>query len=582
MTKNKELALLFSRLADALEFQGELQFKVIAYRKAARVLEDLPDNIVEIYKLGGKDALRKIPGIGEGIAKKIEQYLKTGRIEKYEEIMAKVPKELLELMDVQGIGPKTLKLAYDKLGVRTKADFHRVLEDGTLEHLPGMGKKKIENIKRGLELFEKMRQRIPLGLAYPLVQGIVEEIKNLPEVIEISPCGSFRRMKETIGDIDILVSASPEYSNTVINAFVNLDGVTRILAAGETKGSAIFNDRYQVDLRVVPSDSYGAALQYFTGSKAHNVHIRGIARSKGLKVSEYGVFMGEKRIAGSNEKGVYEAIGLIWIPPEIREDMGEIEAALEGNIPKLVEYHELKGDLHVHSKYSDGSADLQEIVKFGKNMGYEYIAVCDHSQSVKYARGLEIERLIKKNEEIDKINSKLTDFKLLKGTEVDILPDGSLDYPDEVLAKLDYVCAAIHQWKKDEDATSRILKAMENPYVHAIGHPTGRLITTREGYKVDMEAVIKKASETHTFLEINSYYERLDLNDINTRRAKEYGVKIVIGTDAHQIGQLWLARLGLGVARRAWLTSYDVVNTRNLPDLFEILMEKRRKFGAHS
>lgn len=581
MNKNKELADLFNRLADALEFQGEIQFKVIAYRKAARVLGDLGDDIMEVYRSGGKDALRKIPGIGEGIAKKIEQYLKTGKIEKYEEVMAKVPKDLLELMDVQGIGPRTLRLAYDKLGVRTKEDFHRVLEDGSLEQLPGMGKKKIENIKKGLELFEKLSQRIPLGLAYPLVEGIIETIKNLPEVIEISPCGSFRRMKETIGDIDILVSASPEHAKKVINEFVNLDGVTRVLAAGETKGSAIFSDRYQVDLRVVPPDSYGAALQYFTGSKAHNVHMRSIARAKGLKVSEYGVFEHDKKIAGADEPGVYQAVGLIWIPPEIREDMGEIEAALEGNIPKLVEYHDLKGDLHVHSKYSDGSATLEEIVNFGKKMGYQYIAVCDHSQSVKYARGLEIERLLKKNEEINKINQNLTDFRLLKGTEVDILTDGSLDYPDEILAQLDYVCAAIHQWKKDEDATERILRAMENPFVHAIGHPTGRLITTREGYKVDMEAVIKKAAQTYTFLEINSYYERLDLNDINTRKAKEYGVKIVIGTDAHQMGQLWLAKLGLGVARRAWLASEDVVNSRNLQDLLALLMEKRRKFGVH-
>ena len=580
MNKNKELADLFNRLADALEFQGEIQFKVIAYRKAARILGDLPDDIVEIYKAGGKEALRKIPGIGEGIAKKIEQFLKTGKIQKYEEVMSKVPRELLELMDVQGIGPRTLRLAYDKLGVRTKEDFRRVLEDGSLEQLPGMGKKKIENIKKGLELFEKMRQRIPLGLAYPLVEGIVKAIESLPEVIEISPCGSFRRMKETIGDIDILVSASPEHARKIISEFVNLEGVTRVLAAGETKGSAIFNDRFQVDLRVVPPDSYGAALQYFTGSKAHNVHMRSIARSKGLKVSEYGVFRGEEKIAGADEEGVYRAVGLVWIPPEIREDMGEIEAALNGNIPQLIEYHELKGDLHVHSRYSDGSASLEEIVKYGRKMGYQYIAVCDHSQSVRYARGLEIERLIKKNQEIDRINQTLTDFKLLKGTEVDILPDGSLDYPDEILAQLDYVCASIHQWKKDEDATERILRAMENPYVHAIGHPTGRLITSREGYRVNMEAVLKKGAETHTFLEINSYYERLDLNDINTRKAREYGVKIVIGTDAHQMGQLWLARLGLGVARRAWLTTEDVVNTRDLNDLLEILSEKKRKFGV--
>ncbi len=578
--KNQEIADRLERLADALEFLGEIPFKVIAYRKAARVLADLPEDIEEVYRSGGMDALRKIPGIGEGIAKKIVQYLETGRIEKYEEVMAKVPGDLLDLMEVQGIGPKTLKLAYDKLGVKTKEDFKRVLEDGSLEKLPGMGKKKIENIKRGLELFEKMAERIPLGLAYPLVQGIVEALKDHPDVLEISPCGSFRRMKETIGDIDILVAAEPGKGTEIIQAFVHLPDVTQILAAGDTKGSAIFQDRYQVDLRVVPPDSYGAALQYFTGSKAHNVHMRGLARAQGLKVSEYGVFRGDQKIAGKDEEEVYRAVGLVWIPPELREDMGEIEAALEGRLPNLIGYDDLKGDLHVHSRYSDGSASLEEIAKYGIRRGYEYIAVCDHSQGAKYARGLDLERLQKKNQEIDELNRKLQGFTLLKGTEVDILPDGSLDYPDEVLAQLDYVCASIHQWKRNEDATERILRAMENPYVHAIGHPTGRLISTREGYRVDMEAVLKKAAETGTFLEINAYYERLDLNDVHTRRAKELGVKIVIGTDAHQMGQLWLIRLGIGVARRAWLEPRDVINTLPLPQLREALLAKRRKFGV--
>ena len=580
MNKNQELARIFDRMADALEFLGEIPFKVVAYRKAARVLEDLPEDIEEIYRKGGMAALMRLPGIGEGIAKKIAQYLDQGRIDRYEEVMKQVPQDLLDLMEVQGIGPRTLRLAYEKLGVRTKEDFKRVLEDGSLARLPGMGPKKIENIKKGLELYERMAQRIPLGAAYPLVQAIVEALRQVPEVLEISPAGSFRRMKETVGDLDILASARPEHGRSIIQKFVSLPQVTRVLAAGDTKGSAIFQDRYQVDLRVVPPESYGAALQYFTGSKAHNVHLRGIARSMGLKISEYGVFRGAEKIAGETEESVYKAVGLVWIPPELREDRGEIEAAQQGKLPRLVEYDEIRGDLHVHSKYSDGTATLEELVRFGRKMGYEYIAVCDHSQSVKYAHGLEIDRLRKKNAEIDRINARLEGFRLLKGTEVDILPDGSLDYPDEVLAELDFVVASVHQWRKDEDATERILRAMENPYVHAIGHPTGRLISTREGYRVDIEALVEKARETGTFLEINAYYERLDLNDVHARLAGEKGVLLEIGTDAHQAGQLWQIRLGVGVARRAWLGPQQIVNTRPLAELLDLLQAKRKKMGV--
>ena len=580
MNKNQELARIFDRMADALEFLGEIPFKVVAYRKAARVLEDLPEDIEEIYRKGGMAALMRLPGIGEGIAKKIAQYLDEGRIDRYEEVMKQVPQDLLDLMEVQGIGPRTLRLAYEKLGVRTKEDFKRVLEDGSLARLPGMGPKKIENIKKGLELYERMAQRIPLGAAYPLVQAIVEALRQVPEVLEISPAGSFRRMKETVGDLDILAAARPEHGRSIIQKFVSLPQVTRVLAAGDTKGSAIFQDRYQVDLRVVPPESYGAALQYFTGSKAHNVHLRGIARSMGLKISEYGVFRGAEKIAGETEESVYKAVGLVWIPPELREDRGEIEAAQQGKLPRLVEYDEIRGDLHVHSKYSDGTATLEELVRFGQKMGYEYIAVCDHSQSVKYAHGLEIDRLRKKNAEIDRINARLEGFRLLKGTEVDILPDGSLDYPDEVLAELDFVVASVHQWRKDEDATERILRAMENPYVHAIGHPTGRLISTREGYRVDIEALVEKALETGTFLEINAYYERLDLNDVHARLAGERGVLLEIGTDAHQAGQLWQIRLGVGVARRAWLGPQQIVNTRPLAELLDLLQAKRKKMGV--
>ncbi len=566
---------MFDRMADALEFLNENKFKVVAYRKAARVLEDYPDDIEEVYRKGGIKALKAIPGIGERIAKKIAEYIETGHMHKYEEVMSMVPQELLSLLDVQGIGPRTLRLAYDKLGVRTVEEFKRVLEDGSLAKLPGMGPKKIENIKKGLELYEKMRDRIPIGLAFPLVNEIVEAMKSLDEVKSISACGSFRRMKETIGDIDILTTG--KNGRRIIDYFVHLPGVTRVLAAGDTKGSAIFNDRYQVDLRVVPRESYGAALQYFTGSKQHNVHIRTIAKAMGLKISEYGVFREGEMIAGMTEEEVYKAVGLPWIPPELREDWGEIEAASEGKLPVLVELSDIKGDLHVHSRYSDGTATLEEFIEKASELGYEYIAVCDHSVSARYARGLDVEKLREKIERIKELNRNSRGPRLLAGTEVDILPDGTLDYPDEVLKELDFVVASVHMWRKDEDVTPRILKAMENPYVHVIGHPTGRLISQREGYHVDIEAVIQKAADTGTALEINAYYDRLDLRDVNVRKANELGVKLSIGTDTHNIGQLWMMALGVGTARRGWSTKSSIINTMSYDELIEWAKSKPRR-----
>ncbi|NPA79574.1 MAG: DNA polymerase/3'-5' exonuclease PolX [Thermotogae bacterium] len=579
MRKNEEVAEILDRLADALEFLGEIPFKVRAYRRAARAIEGLPEDIEEIYRRRGLEGLMDIPGVGERIAKKIAEYLETGRMRKYEEVMEQVPKDLIDLLGVPGIGPKTLKVAYERLGVRSKEDFRRVLEDGSLARLPGFGPKKVENIRRALRMYERMAGRIPLGLAYPIVERIVEALKGFPGVLEINPAGSFRRMKETVGDIDILVSAAPEDGSKIIREFVSLPEVVRVLAAGETKGSAIFG-RYQVDLRVIPPDSYGAALQYFTGSKQHNIHLRTIARSMGLKISEYGVFRGSERIAGRTEEEVYGAVGLVWIPPELREDRGEIEAAARGELPDLVDYSDIRGDLHVHSRYSDGVATLEEIALAAAKMGYEYVAVCDHSQSAKYAGGLDVETLRAKNAEIDRLNATLKGIRLLKGAEVDILPDGSLDYPDEVLAELDFVIGAIHSWRKGEDTTERILKAMENPYVHTIAHPTGRLIGRREGYGLDVEAVIRKAVETGTFLEVNGYYERLDLNDINARMAKMQGARITLGTDAHQVGQLWQMRLAVGTARRGWLEKSDVINVLPLDELLEVLGRKRRRAGV--
>ncbi|RLB05782.1 MAG: DNA polymerase/3'-5' exonuclease PolX [Deltaproteobacteria bacterium] len=572
MGKNKILCEIFSQMADALDFLGENPFKISAYRKASRVLEDYPTDIEEVYRGGGITALTSIPGIGAAMAKKIVEFLETGRMHKYEEVISQVPQDLLRLIDVQGIGPKTLKLAYDQLGVRSIQDFKRVLDDGSLAKLPGMGNKKVDNIKKGLELYEKMSERIPLGLAFPIVQETLRQMKQLSQVRSISACGSFRRMKETIGDVDILCTG--DNGRKIIDHFVHLPGVTRILAAGDTKGSVIFNDRYQVDLRVVPVESYGAALQYFTGSKQHNIHLRTIAKALELKISEYGVFRGQQRVGGQDEKDIYGALGLQWIPPELREDLGEVEAAAADRLPQLIQYEDIKGDLHVHSKYSDGTGTLEELLAEAQRRGYQYIAVCDHSRSARYARGLEVEKLLEKVERIEKLNRDSSGARLLAGTEVDILPDGSLDYPDEVLKRLEFVVAAIHSWRKEEDVTGRILKAMENPYVHAIAHPTGRLISTREGYRVDVDRVIERAAQTGTALEINAYYDRLDLNDTYVRRAKELGVKVAIGTDAHNIGQLWMIVLGVGVARRGWCDPSDVLNAWDYEQIIEWTRQK--------
>lgn len=573
MKLNKVLAKKFEELANALDFLGENPFKIRAYQKVARILDELPEDIVEIYKSQGFPGLEKIPGIGEGIAKKIVEFIDKGTFQKYEEVMQKVPPDLLALMGVPGIGPRTLKLIYDNFKVSTMDEFLKVLDDQRLLELPGMGEKKIENMKRGLELYLSMQERMPLGVAVNIVEEILDYMKKSGSVELISACGSYRRMKETVGDIDILAVGAN--GSEIINYFTQFPMVSDILASGDTKGSVIIDNKYQVDLRVVPRESWGAALQYFTGSKGHNVKLRSIAKAKGLKVSEYGVFKEDEYVAGKEEEDVYEAVGMQWIPPELREDQGEIEAAISRILPVLIEFNDIKGDLHVHSKYSDGSSSLEELVEYSIRFGYSYLGVCDHSKSVKYAGGLEPDELLEKNREIDRINARYQNFKLLKGAEVDILSDGTLDYPDEVLAALDFVVASIHIWKKNEDATDRILKAMENPFVTIIGHPTGRLIGQREGYRIDIEAIIDKAALTNTYIEMNSYYERLDFNDVNAKKAKERGVLLSINTDAHHIGQFHMIKLGIGQARRAWLTAADVINTQPLEHLMKLLRVKR-------
>lgn len=573
MKHNKRIAKMFDRLANSLEFLGENSFKIKAYRKVARFLENFPEDIEEFYRVYGHNGLKSLPGVGEKIASKIEEYLKTGSFKKYDEVMAKIPDGILKLLEIPGIGPKTIKQAYDEIGVKTLEDLQKAIENGSLVKLRGMGPKKVENIKKSIELYFKMSDRIPLGEIYPFVEELKEWLSSYEYVKKIEICGSYRRRKETIGDIDILCLS--DNGHKVIERFVNHPDVTRILAHGETKGSCIFNDRIQVDIRVVPEESFGAALQYFTGSKQHNVHLRTLAKQMGYKISEYGVFKNTKKVAGEREEDVYGILGLDFIPPELREDRGEIEKALEHALPELIKTSDIKGDLHVHSKYSDGTETLQEIAEKAIEMGYEYVAVCDHSTSARYAGGLSIEEIKKKNREIEKINEKYGKRILLKGAEVDILQDGSLDYEDEILKEFDFVVASVHMWSKYEDVTPRLIKALQNPYVHTIGHPTGRLIGKREPYNIDLERVIEVAKKEGKFIEINAHYERLDLNDIWARRAKELGVKLTIGSDAHQLGQMWMIELGVYVARRGWLEKSDVINTLNVDELLKILQRRR-------
>jgi len=474
-------------MADILEFKGENPFKVNAYRKVARVLKDLSEDVAEIAKEG---KLEGIPGVGSGIAKKIKEYLETGRIAKYEEVKEGVPAELIEMMKIPGMGPKTVALVYKKLGISTISALEEAVKEGRLRELFGMGPKKEENILRGIRLLRESKGRKILGQALPLVEEIISLLKERSKTLnKIEPAGSLRRMRETVGDLDILATGTDP--KEIIDTFVSLPPVVEVLASGTTKGSVIVSSGMQIDLRVVPEDSYGAALQYFTGSKAHNIHLRNIAKDRGLKINEYGVFRGEEKIAGKEEEEVYAALSLPFIPPELREDRGEIEAAYEGKLPQVVGYDEMRGDFHVHSKWSDGSASIKEIAEKAKELGYEYLVIADHSQSMKFAGGLTPEMLINEIEEIRRVNEEVSGITLLAGAEVDIRMDGTLDFPDEVLTKLDVVIAAVHSGFKQsrEEMTRRIIRALRHPEVDILAHPTGRIIGEREPYAVDIEEV---------------------------------------------------------------------------------------------
>ncbi|MEJ7553660.1 MAG: DNA polymerase/3'-5' exonuclease PolX, partial [Aquificaceae bacterium] len=559
MEKNKELSRIFERMADMLEFLGDNPYRINTYRRVSEVLSELGEDVEELVKTG---KIYKIHGIGQSSVEKILEYLRTGKISAYEELRQKVPEDLLELLEVPGVGIKTLRLAYDRLKVRSKEDFIRAVKSGQLAFLPGMGEKKIQNILRGLELWEKSKERMTLLRAYELGEALLKHFETIRELYEnIELAGSLRRRKETVGDIDLLISAKRENWSKIHQHFVSYGGVREVLLHGETKSSLVLEEGRQVDLRTVEPHQWGSALQYFTGSKEHNVRIRDIAKAKGLKISEYGVFRAdtEEWIGGGTEEEVYNLIGMQWIPPELRENTGEIELALEGRLPRLIDIKDIRGDFHMHSNWSDGLNSLEEMAEACYQLGYEYMVIGDHSQSSRVANGLDPARYREQFKLIERLNQYYNPrgFYILRGCEVDILPDGSLDLPDGLLEEFDFVVASIHS-RFNQDNTYRILKAMENPFVNLIGHPTGKAYGTREGYPLDMEKVIKTAKETGTALELNTH--RADLSPENIRRCMQEGVFIAIVSDAHSVKHLRYIHLGVGLARRGWAVPELVLN----------------------
>ncbi len=572
---NLDMARIFDEIADILELKGANPFKIRAYRRAARTIETLAQDLKVIAERGGVSELKKIPGVGEGIAKKILEIAKTGDCKTHRALREEVPAGLLELLAIPRVGPKTIAKVHDEIGISSIEQLEEAAKSHKLERISGLGAKIEENILKGIEQYRRYKGRKLLSEALPRAESIVHELKKLDAVERITIAGSLRRWRETIGDIDILVvSRRPK---EVMDAFTRLDGIEDIVAKGDTKSSIVLKG-IDVDLRVVDASSFGAAAHYFTGSKHHNIRIRELGVRKGLKINEYGVFRGEERIGGEDEEDVFENVGLAYIPPELREDRGEVEAAKENRIPKLVEPNDIKGDLHVHTNWSDGKNSIEEMEETAISLGYEYVAVADHSPAVGIAGGMNEDKVKKREKEIEGLNTRFenegVDFRVLAASEVDIKSDFSMDFPDAILKSLDVVVGAVHSKFSQDRATmtQRIVTAMENEHVDIIAHPTGRVLGKREPYEVDMERLMEVARDTGTVMELNSFPNRLDLNDVHCRMAKDYGVLIAISTDAHDATQMGaVIKYGVATARRGWLEAKDVVNTRGLEDMIKLL-----------
>ncbi|OGZ26939.1 MAG: DNA polymerase III [Candidatus Nealsonbacteria bacterium RIFOXYB1_FULL_40_15] len=564
---NRELSKIFREIAGFLRMDN-IPFKPQAYQRAAKVLDGLEDDAGEIYKRGGIEAVKNIEGVGESIASKIEEYVRTGKIKSYEELKRRMPLDLSEIIRIEGMGVKKARTLYLKLGVKNIKELEKAAKDHKISGLEGFGAVSEKNILEGIGFLKSKKGRFLLGDVFFIVENLVKELGGLEEVKRVEPAGSFRRRKETVGDIDIL--AVSENPGRVIDFFSSRNEVAKVWGRGATKCSVRIKDGFDIDLRVVPEKCYGSALQYFTGSKEHNVATRRIAIAKGLKLSEYGLFKGKTQIAGRTEQDVYKKLGMQWIPPEMRENKGEAELALEDRIPELIGYKDIKGDLHCHSDWDGGKNSIREIAESAEKMGYEYVGIADHTKYLKIERGLDEDQIRKRNKEIDKLN-KTSKIRILKGCEANILKDGSLDIKGDVLAELDFVIAGVHSSLKMEEKymTERIIKAIKDPNVDIISHPTGRIIQKRDECRINMEEIFKAAKDFNKVLEINSFPERLDLKDEYIRRAKEKGVKMIINTDSHIISHLGYITLGISQARRGWAEKKDIINTQPLERILE-------------
>jgi DNA polymerase (family 10) len=567
--RNVEIADVFDETADLLEIEGENPFRIRAYRNAARLLRGLKQEAADLLAAGQN--LAELPGIGEDLAGKIREVVESGSMELLRRLHRQLPRSIVELLRVPGLGPKRAKLLHERLGVKTLAELRVAAEAGKLRSLAGFGAKTEAKILQSAAAQRGVSPRLTLAAATPQAEALMAYLRSAPGVKQVAMAGSYRRARETVGDLDILATASrPE---SVIEYFTSYGAVDHVAASGGTRATIVLRGGLQVDLRVVEDASYGAALHYFTGGKPHNIAIRRLGQKRGLKINEYGVFRGERRLAGDTEESVFRAVDLPYIPPELREDRGEIEAARSGKLPDLIEYEDLCGDLHCHTKASDGHNSLEEMAIAARGRGLQYIAITEHSHRLTVARGLDARRLGKHIDEIDRLNERLTGITLLKGIEVDILEDGRLDLPDSTLAQLDLVVGAIHSHFNlpPDRQTDRILRAMEHRHFSILAHPTGRLLGTREASLFDMESVIRAARGRGCFLELNAQPDRMDLSDVYCQAAKGAGVLISIGSDSHSTTDFDFLRFGVGQARRGWLEKVDVLNSRPLNELHVLL-----------
>ena len=572
---NSDVAGIFDKVADFLDIKGENPFRIRAYRNASRTVGSLSKSVSDMAARG--EDLTRLPGVGQDLAAKIREIVETGKLKMLEGLMSELPEGLDEMMKIPGLGPKRIKLLFSTRNIRSVDDLRRAAEGKKLRDIPGFGERTEANILEQLRHIAGTKaagERVKIDVAEQVVEPIIGYLKKVKGVKEAIAAGSYRRRLETVGDLDILITCSA--ACPIMDKFVAYEDVDKVLAHGATKSSVVLRNGLQVDVRVVPAESYGAALLYFTGSKAHNIALRTMAVKKKLKINEYGIFRGAKKLAGLTEEAVYRRVGLPYIEPELREDRGEIEAAQNGRLPRLVTLKDIRGDLHAHSTSTDGHDSIRAMAEAAANLGYEYIAMTDHSRRVTVARGLDAERTIRQVKAIERLNAGLRGILVLKAIELDILEDGRLDLPDDVLKELDVIVGSVHYRFNlpREKQTERIIRAMDNPYFQILSHPTGRLINERRPYELDLEKVMRAAKDRGVAIELNSHPDRLDLDDVHCQTAKEMGLKVAVSTDAHRVDDLLHMRFGIGQARRGWLEPADVLNTRSWKELRKLLKRK--------